>query len=450
MLTLYRAKVKLVVCVCIAICAPGLRIYYIFVFLTGKGWKNPITGCMIALVNICRKERISMQNPKGCWRMCIAATIALFCTIGLNMNAFSVYIPYLTKLLELTPNQSSAFLLVRNLCSVAALLVARHYYNKLDIRLGFTLALVLNTLSVFLYAKAQNFIALCFAAATNGLSYGIGGLFPVALLLHRWFRSHEGLAMGICSASSGLALTICAPILTFLIETRSMVFAMYCEIGFMVLCLLVCFCLIRNYPEEGVRFERRQMPNGKRAPINLMTFAIGAFGMLGGAFNFLTLHYTTESFDPYRISVIISVIGLTLTVSQFLLGSALDKFGAYRTNWVFLPMAIAGCIGFSVGAAGGYATALISACLFGIGDAVVTVGVSTYATDLSTPETFSSLQQQFQTAKLVGSLTCSAIPGLIATATGNYRLFYVIITVLTLFTTIVVQSAYSQKRKTQS
>jgi hypothetical protein len=36
---------------------------------------------------------LESHNPKGCWRECAAATLALFCTIGLNINAFSVYIP---------------------------------------------------------------------------------------------------------------------------------------------------------------------------------------------------------------------------------------------------------------------------------------------------------------------------------------------------------------------
>ena len=50
-----------------------------------------------------------MKNPKGCWLECTAAALALFCTIGLNINAFSVYLPYLTKLLALNPPNPPAF-----------------------------------------------------------------------------------------------------------------------------------------------------------------------------------------------------------------------------------------------------------------------------------------------------------------------------------------------------
>ena len=147
-----------------------------------------------------------MQNPKGCWRMCIAAALAQFCTIGLNINVFSVYIPYLNELLNLSYNQNSAFMLIRNLCSVGSVYLAKFFYDKLDIRLGYTLVLILNALGVFLYACANSFVLLCAAAIVSGLSYGLGGIYPTAILIHRWFPQHEGLAMGICAASSGLEL----------------------------------------------------------------------------------------------------------------------------------------------------------------------------------------------------------------------------------------------------
>ena len=91
-----------------------------------------------------------MKNPKGCWLQCTAAALALFCTIGLNINAFSVYIPYLTQLLELNPAQCSGFLMARNLCSVTGVFLAKPFYDKLNIRLGYTLSLVLCILSLFL------------------------------------------------------------------------------------------------------------------------------------------------------------------------------------------------------------------------------------------------------------------------------------------------------------
>lgn len=390
-----------------------------------------------------------MKNPKGCWLECTAGAVALFCTIGLNINAFSVYIPYLTKLLALNPAQSSGFLMVRNLCSVAGVFLAKPFYEKLNIRIGYTLTLGLSILALFLYSDAQSFAGVCLAAAASGLTYGLGGMYPVSLLIHRWFPLHEGLAMGICAASTGLAITVASPILTILVENHSMQFAMHCEMIFLACALVVCFCIIRNYPDAGLHYDpvKRKVHKRHKLQVSWMFLAIMCLGTLGGAFSCLTLHYTTEGFDPYRVSLVVSIVGLVLTVSKFLLGGFMDIWGAYKTNWLFLSLAVCSCLIFSLGSSLGFAPAVIAAVFYGIGDSVCTVGVTTYARDLSRPEEFAATQQQYQTANLLGGLFYALVSGLTATVTGNYRAFYLIIATLAAFATIVIQRTYAKKQR---
>ena len=389
-----------------------------------------------------------MQNPKGCWRMCIAAALAQFCTIGLNINVFSVYIPYLTELLELSYNQNSAFMMARNLCSVGSVYLAKFFYDKLEIRLGYTLVLILNVLGVVLYACADCFGLLCVAAAVSGFSYGLGGIYPTAILIHRWFPCHEGLAMGICAASSGLALTIGAPIITALTEKFSLQYAMYCEIGFLLVIVVICFLLIRNYPDGEIHYTFR--PKSIRHPFKFswMLLAMMAVGILAGSFSYLTIHYTAEGFDPYKISLLISLVGLVLTGSKFLLGELLDVIGAFRINWIYLPLTILACACFSFGSSMGFGIAIIGAVLYGIGDAVATVGVPAYAKDLSNPGEYAATQQQYQTAFLSGGLICALITGPIATVSGSYRMFYLIVTFLMLLGSAIIQYTYYKKKRT--
>lgn len=386
-----------------------------------------------------------MQNPKGCWRMCIAAALAQFCTIGLNINVFSVYIPYLTELLELSYNQNSAFMMVRNLCSVGSVYLAKFFYDKLEIRLGYALVLILNVVGVVLYACADCFGLLCVAAAVSGLSYGLGGIYPAAILIHRWFPCHEGLAMGICAASSGLALTIGAPIITALSEKFSLQYAMYCEIGFLLVIVVTCFILIQNYPDGEMHYTFR--PKSIRHPFKFswMQLAMVAIGILGGCFSYLTIHYKTEGFDPYQVSTIISIIGLVLTCSKFLLGELLDLVGAFKVNWVYLSLSVLSCVCFALGNSFGFSVAIVGAVLYGIGDAVATVGVPAYAKDLSNPGEYAATQQQYQTAFLSGGLICALITGPIATATGNYRAFYLLVTIILIAGSTIIQTSYWKK-----
>ena len=377
--------------------------------------------------------------------MCIAAALAQFCTIGLNINVFSVYIPYLTELLELSYNQNSAFMMVRNLCSVGSVYLAKFFYDKLEIRLGYALVLILNVVGVVLYACADCFGLLCVAAAVSGLSYGLGGIYPAAILIHRWFPCHEGLAMGICAASSGLALTIGAPIITALSEKFSLQYAMYCEIGFLLVIVVTCFILIQNYPDGEMHYTFR--PKSIRHPFKFswMQLAMVAIGILGGCFSYLTIHYKTEGFDPYQVSTIISIIGLVLTCSKFLLGELLDLVGAFKVNWVYLSLSVLSCVCFALGNSFGFSVAIIGAVLYGIGDAVATVGVPAYAKDLSNPGEYAATQQQYQTAFLSGGLICALITGPIATATGNYRAFYLLVTIILIAGSTIIQTSYWKK-----
>ena len=389
-----------------------------------------------------------MHNPRGCWRECIAAALALFCAVGLNVNAFSVYVPYLTELLQLSYAQSSNFIVVRNLFAFGAIFLVKFYYDKLEIRLGYTLTLIMVVLAFILYVSAQSFMMLCIAAAISGLAAGLGGMYPVSILIHRWFpHHHEGLATGICAASTGIAIIIGSPILTWLIENFSIQTAMIGEIVFLMVITVLCFELLRNFP-SGVLHHKIQH-HAKRQPLRIswMFWAATAIGALGGCFSFLTLHYTTEGFDPYQVSTIVSLVGLILMIGKFIMGELLDLWGAVRTNWLYLSMAFLGCLLFSFGGSIGYVPVLIAACLYGFGDSVPTVGLAIYAKDLSTPETFSATQQQYQMAYQLGTLAASFLPGLVSTVTHNYRLYYVFVTVMVVFTIVVVQREYAKAHR---
>lgn len=388
-----------------------------------------------------------MRNPKGCWLECTAAVLAIFCSIGLNVNTFAVYIPYLTKLLALSPTQSSGFLMVRSLCSVCGVYLAKYYYDKLDIRVGYTLALLMSSVALLLYSQVAGFAQLCLAAAISGLSYGLGGMYPVAILIHRWFPYHEGLAMGICSASSGLALTITAPPITALIERFSIQVAMYAELGFFLLCAVICFILLKNYPDAPLHYTHRPKEVRHRLRLNIMFFALVAIGIMGGSFSFISVHYTKEGLDPYQVSTIISIIGVCLVGGKFLLGTLVDLWGGYRTNWLFLSLAIASFILFSLGNRAGYPIAITAGVLYGIGDSLATLGVTIYARDLSKPEEYAATQQQFQFAYMLGVTVCTMIPGLVATITGSYREFFLLVTLFIVFATVIIQRSYVKMQR---
>lgn len=389
-----------------------------------------------------------MKNPKGCWRMCVGATLALFCVVGLTINAFSVYLPYLLEKCSLTNTQSSNVLLVRSLFAFAALLFVGVYYDKLEIRLGMTVATLLGAASLGLYAVATSFGGLCLAAAVGGLAYGLGGMYPASLLIHRWFPYHGALALGICTASTGIATIVGAPAVTALIEGVSLHFALLSEASLLLGCAAVSFLVIRNWPAGAVKPEKTLKKRSKFR-LNWMFIAVIAIGILGNTgFQFLPMHYKNQGFGAYEVSALVSLVGAALTASKFLFGEASDRWGAFRANWIFGGLTILGCLLCTVGR--GYPVALCAMVLLGLGLSFTTVGLTVYARDLAAPEDFESTVQQYQIAYLLGALLFGSVPGVLADRTGDFRLYYALVTGLTVFAVAVVQAHYLKKRARQS
>lgn len=73
---------------------------------------------------------------------------------------------------------------------------------------------------------------------------------PISLLIGRWFHARRGLAFGIGTTGSGIATIVMPPLITTLIEKRSLSFAFYTEAAITALASLLILLLIRDRPED--------------------------------------------------------------------------------------------------------------------------------------------------------------------------------------------------------
>lgn len=364
-----------------------------------------------------------MHNPKGAWRMCIGACILQLCIVGLSINSFSVYLPYLLRQCGLSNTESANILLVRNCIAFAALFFVGKVYEKIELRFGISLAFLCAAAGMLLYATAQSYIQLLLGAFMAGLGYGLGGMYPVSVLLHRWFRIHEPIALGICTACTGLAVIFGSPLITSISENFGVQTTLMFHGVMLVAGSVCCFAIIRNWP-VGVE-HRKVVKKEKKRRFRFTWMHVAAFciGISGNAsFQFLGMHFSNLGLSSYEVAAVISTVGTTLMISKFLYGGAVDHFGTRRTNMLFMIVSTAGLVLCCFGS--NYKIAMLSMILYGLGLAYPTIGLTVYAEDLCSVDEFEDKVREYQMCYTLGSLTFSPIVGILADATGNYMLFY--------------------------
>ena len=377
--------------------------------------------------------------------MCVGACILQLCIVGLSINSFTVYLPYLLHRCGLSNTESANILLVRNCVAFACLFFVGKVYEKLELRLGIGLAFVCSAGGMILYSAAQNFWQLAAGAVMAGMGYGLGGMYPVSVLLHRWFRIHEPIALGICTACTGLAVIFGSPLITAISETYGVQMTLLAHGVMLVVSAVVSFIIIRNWPEN---VEHRKVVKKERKRsfsftwMHVASLCIGVSG--NAAFQFLGMHFSNLGLSSYEVASVISVVGTALMISKFLYGGSVDHFGTRRTNMVFMFISIAGLILCCL-CGDDYKMAMLSMILYGLGLAYPTIGLTVYAEDLCSVEEFEDKVREYQMCYTLGSLTFSPIVGILADLTGSYVLFYLIAAALGIVALAIIEQNYKRK-----
>ena len=124
---------------------------------------------MVAGVSIFKSEENTWDTY-----FAISSSILLlqFSVCGVVINCFSVYLPYLLEKCGLTNAESASILLVRNVFTILSLLVVGKVYDKLELRIGITCAVILGAASLMLFSVASSLRQLIIASAVTGLAYG--------------------------------------------------------------------------------------------------------------------------------------------------------------------------------------------------------------------------------------------------------------------------------------
>lgn len=395
------------------------------------------------------------KNLRMAVAVCAGCTLMLLVTSGIIMNVYSAAQPYILAQNGFSNTQTSLITTVRSVCYLLSMLVIDRYYTRLGYRLGCALTCVLAAGSFVLFAAAKQLAVYYLAGTVAGFSCGLGSVVPASILIGRWFREHRGLALGICAAGSGLATVVFSPILTWLIERMGLSAAFLWTAGFCALCALAAFLLIRPDPARyGLEpFGQEHEQTGREKALHgihpsrlrwvlLMLAVMFVSGIGSTGFSHIMILYTTQGMGALRAASALSVCGLALMVGKCVCGGLCDAMGSRRANYLMFGIFILGCGACLLAPRQLVWCMYLSAAMVGFGASLNTVGVTIWASDLSTPERYSRTVRLFQSAYGAGCVLMSFVPGAIADLTGSYAPAYGLFAGLLAFSLAVLQSTY--------
>ena len=405
----------------------------------------------------------SVSSPTGrasarrAWLVCLGCGLALFTVMGLGINGFTVYQPYLLERFHLTNGQGSWITTVRSLFSLRSMLSADALCRRLGIRQAMTLGLGFFVVSYALFGAASAFPTLCACAALSGLAYGFGGMIPLTLALSHWFRDRRGLALGLAAGGSGLSTVLAPPLLEEAIQHLGLTAAFWLEGGVGILLTLCVFLLVRDRPEElglapytASGGSESSIPAERPAPPRLSrplwwVVVAAAFltgGPCGPGFSHLSVLYTSENYDSGTVALLMSLFGLVLMLSKVLYGSLSDTLGSRWANWSVYAVFLTGFSLCCLAPSGSIPLAFAAFVFTALGMPLSSVSLSVWAGDLSAGPDYDRLVKWLSSAYMLGSLLTGPMPGMLADRFGSYVPAYLLFLASLACSMALIQGVY--------
>ena len=362
--------------------------------------------------------------------VCLGCGLALFTVMGLGVNAFTVYQPYLLRVHGFTNAQGSWITTVRSLFALLSMLTVDRLCRRLGLRNTMVLGMACFVGSYLLFGFARGFSAYCGGAVLSGLAYGF--------------------ALGMAAAGSGISTIFAPPLITGAIQALGLSAAFLWEAAAGVLLTLLVLLLVWDSPDcPELQRAGDSAPGGRGEGLSrplLGMVLLSAFltgGPCGPGFSHLTVLYTSAGFSSGTAALLMSYLGLVLIAAKVLYGWLSDRLGSRMANSLIFGVFLAGFALCCLAPTRSLPLAAAAITLTGLGMPLSSVTLSVWAGDLSAPEDYDRLVKWLSSAYMLGSLVTGPVPGLLADRFGgSYVPAYGLFLFFLLISMLLIQTVY--------
>ena len=386
----------------------------------------------------------------------------LFYSGGLCINAFTIYQPYIRLQNGFTNAQSSLLITIRSLSAFVSMLLSGWYFKKFSLRTGTLLGGLSVVVGFALYGVAKTYFLYCVGAVLAGAGYALAGVIPMAMIMERWFHKSRMLAVGLCSAATGLAVVGVPQMLTWMIETFGLMTTFLSEAALMGVLTTVVWLLLRDRPaDKGLKpygaeeeIARTKKQHGRKLEKRSWLLLVPMLLLLGAvnsvAYSHLTMLATAQGFSAQTVATAISVTGITLIGGKCAYGWIAEKWGTCASNWIFGTSLAVGLF-FCCVAKGNNLLLFAGTGAYAMGVSLATIGTTAWAGDLASAEQYDRTVQLFQIISTAGALVFSTFPGVLADRFGgSYVPAFVCFTIFAAFVAFSIQWIYYRTKKQEN
>lgn len=339
--------------------------------------------------------------------ICACGLVTIFISIGLVSNVFSIYLPYIVQQNGFTNTQTGLLTTMRTVAALLSMLGADGYYRRFGLRRGLTLPFLATVAAYLLYGSTRTPAFYYGAAVLTGLGYGLGGIFPVALLIWAWFPKKAATAMSIAATGSGIASLLGPMTVTRWVNAYGLSGSFFREAWLILALAGMVLLLVRDGPPPlppqapKERTPAQSAPGGGAGglPRPAQAVMVGVCALIGTlgitAFSSLPLLYTTAGMPMETAAACLSPLGLFLMGGQLLYGRLADHAGHRAAALNASAAMAAGLALCCLANRAGPGLMLAALVLLGGGMALSTVAFSVFAADFSAPGQYAAVLKRY-------------------------------------------------------
>ena len=382
--------------------------------------------------------------------ICFCSCLLIFMSVGLLSNAFPIYFPFIMKEHQFSNTQLSLLTTMRSVTALICMFFTDRYYARLNLKSGILLALSCGIISFVIYGTTDSPLLYDIAAAISGICYGLGGVIPASLLIHRWFSEHAASAMGLAASGTGIASILGPILITRMVQSIGLSKTFLTEACLIAAGTLFLLLTVRNEPpafpehsdttsdstlisagdDRKAAISADSSESGpqllflERLRVTAGFFFVGVIGLT--SYSSLSMLFTTTGHSIEEVSSVLALLGGMLILGKCSFGLVSDRFDSSNALICYGLLLLSGQTLCCFSAVSGPLLLRLTLVFFGLGAAIPGVSIPILTADLCSPADYAKTLKNYQITYTLGGLLTSTLPGILADLTGSYLTSHVL------------------------